>query len=76
MAEEQQLGDKKVFTPVDAWKLLPEQLKKAVGSYMFLKERFTPEGEFLKLKSRLVSGGDQQDRAHMRMCLHLLHLSS
>ena len=28
-----------------------------------MKEKFTPEGEFLKLKSRLVAGGDQQDRA-------------
>ena len=30
---------------------------------MFLKEKVTPEGEFLKLTSRLVAGGDQQDRA-------------
>ena len=29
---------------------------------MFLKEKFTPEMDFLKLKSRLVAGGDQQDR--------------
>ena len=30
---------------------------------MFLKEKFNPEGDFLKLKSRQVAGGDQQDRA-------------
>ena len=30
---------------------------------MSLKEKFTPEGEFLKLKSRLGAGGDQLDRA-------------
>jgi len=63
MAELQQLVDKKVFTPVEASKLPPEQLKKAIRSSMFLKEKFTPEGDFLKLKSRLVAGGDQQDRA-------------
>ena len=27
-----------------------------------MKETFTPEGDFWKLKSRLVAGGDQQDR--------------
>ena len=43
--------------------LLPDQLKKAIRASMLLKEKFTLEGEFLKLKSRLVAGGDQQDRA-------------
>jgi hypothetical protein len=30
---------------------------------MFLKEKFMPDGGFLKLKSRLVAGGDMQDRS-------------
>ena len=30
---------------------------------MFLMEKFTPEGEFLKLKSRLIASDDQRDRA-------------
>ena len=64
MAELQQLVVKKAFSPVEAWKLLPERLKKAFRSSMFLKENlFNPRGEFLKLKSRLVAGGDQQNRA-------------
>ena len=36
---------------------------KANRSSMVLKEKFTPEDEFLNLKSRLAADGDQQDRA-------------
>ena len=43
VAEPQLLTDKKVFTPEEAWKLLPEQLKKAIRSFMFFKEKFTPD---------------------------------
>jgi len=63
MTELQQMVQKKVFTPVDISTLSSEQKQKAIRSSMFLKEKFTPTGEFLKLKSRLVAGGDQQDRA-------------
>ena len=35
----------------------------AIRSSMFFKKKFTPEGNFLKLKSRLIVGDDQQDRA-------------
>ena len=38
-------------------------MKSAIRSSFFLKEKFTPEGGFLKPKSRLVAGGDQRDRA-------------
>ena len=63
MTELKQMVDKKVFTPVEAHKLTQGERQKAIRSSMFLKEKFTPTGEFLKLKSRLVAGGDQQDRA-------------
>ena len=45
MTELQQLVDKKVFTNVEAWRLKPEQMKRAIRSSMFWKEKFTPEGE-------------------------------
>ena len=62
MTELQHLVDKKVFTSVEACKLQPEQMKSAIRSSIFLKEEFTPECDFLKLKSKLVAGGDQQDK--------------
>ena len=30
---------------------------------MFLKQKNNPDGSFLKLKARLVAGGDQQDKS-------------
>ena len=63
MTELQHLVDKKVFAPLEAWRLQPEQMKSAIRSSTLLKKTFTPAGEFLRLKSRLVAGGDQQDRA-------------
>ena len=30
---------------------------------MFMVEKFSPEGDFLKLNSRLVAGSDQQEKA-------------
>jgi hypothetical protein len=32
---------------------------------MFMKEKYTPDGHFDKLKGRLVAGGDMQDRAQV-----------
>ena len=42
MAKLLQLVDKMVFTPVEAGKLLPGQMKKATGSSMFLKLKVPP----------------------------------
>ena len=42
---------------------MPEQLKKEIGSSISLVENFTPNDDFLTLKSRHVAGGDQQNRA-------------
>jgi hypothetical protein len=34
-----------------------------IRSFMFLKEKYNSEGDFDKLKSRLVAGGNMQDRS-------------
>jgi hypothetical protein len=58
LAEMQQLLDKKTWHPV-----FKKDVKgKIIRSHMFIKEKFTADGTFEKLKSRLVAGGDQQDR--------------
>jgi hypothetical protein len=52
--------DKGVFTPIH-----PHQqkgLKIPIRSHMFLKEKYDSEGNFLKLKARLVAGGNMQSR--------------
>ena len=60
--EIKQMPDKKVFTPQDPRKLTKCQLRKAIMSTMFLKEKFLSNGDFEKLKARLVAGGHQQDK--------------
>jgi hypothetical protein len=42
--------------------LTPVERKSILPSKLFLKEKFSPGGEFEKLKSRLVGGGHRQDR--------------
>ena len=39
------------------------QLKKIIRSSIFSKEKFLSDGTFEKLKSRLVAGGNMQDKA-------------
>ena len=34
-----------------------------IMSMMFMKEKYSPSGEFEKLKARLVAGGHMQDRS-------------
>ena len=63
MRELQQMLDKEVWTPLDPKKLSKSQLRSAIRSSLFLKEKFFPSGEFDKLKGRLVAGGNMQDRA-------------
>ena len=45
-----QLVDKKVFTSVEGWKVQPDQLKKAVQSYMFVKEKYIPKVTSTRLR--------------------------
>jgi len=62
-AELQQLLDKDVWEVVDKAKLTRKQLRDVIRSSLFLKEKFAADGEFLKLKARLVAGGDGQDKS-------------
>ena len=40
-----------------------KQKKKMIRYFMFLKEKYNSDGDFDKLKSRLVAGGNMQDRS-------------
>jgi hypothetical protein len=57
------LHRKSVFKQVKLSSLSDAQRRKIIRSKMFLKEKFFPSGDFDKLKSRLVAGGDMQDRS-------------
>ena len=55
--------DKKAFYGIDKTKLSEVEIKRIISSKMFLKMKYNSEGEFDKLKARLVAGGHQQDRS-------------
>ena len=55
--------EKRVFKPVNVKKLTVAQLRKIIRSSIFSKEKFFPDGAFEKLKSRLVAGGNMQDKS-------------
>ena len=57
-----QLVDMKTFEGVDINSLSEEQLKLIITSSTFLKDKYTAQGVFDKLKARLVAGGHLQDR--------------
>ena len=54
--------EKAAIIPVNPNKLSKSELKTVISSSLFLKEKFKPDGEFEKLKSRLVAGGHMQDK--------------
>ena len=54
---------KDVGSPIRKRDLTFKQLKSVIRSTMFLKEKFLSTDEFVKLKARLVAGGDQQDKS-------------
>ena len=54
--------EKAAVIPVNPNKLSKAELKSVISSSLFLKEKFKPDGEFEKLKSRLVAGGHMQDK--------------
>lgn len=54
-----QMVDKKVWTPM---RPSIKHQKKVIKSFMFLKEKHFANGEFEKLKARLVAGGHMSDR--------------
>ena len=59
----QQMHNKKVFRPVNH---LPT-MKKPIRSFLFLKEKYTADGVWERLKSRLVAGGNFQDLSEYNM---------
>lgn len=62
-AELQQMLDLHVWTPVAPASLSPEEMRDVIFSSMFLKDKHHPNGDFDKLKARLVANGAQQDRS-------------
>ena len=60
--ELQQMCDKDVWEGVHLDSLSYDQKKRIITSSMFLKDKYTADGKFDKLKSRLVAGGHLQDR--------------
>ena len=58
----QQMIDKRVWVPVLGSRITSAQRSAIIRSSMFLKRKNNPDGSFLKLKARLVAGGDQQDK--------------
>ena len=59
------LVDKGCLEGVHRRSLTESQLKRIIRSSMFLKEKYKADGEFEKLKARLVAGGHMQDRSDM-----------
>jgi len=62
MRELRQLIDKDVWAYIKQADLSITQLKKAIRCHMFLKEKLDAAGNFVKMKARLVAGGDGQDK--------------
>ena len=60
--ELQQMCDKNVWEAVHLNSLSYNQRKSIITNSMFLKDKYTADGKFDKLKSRLVAGGHLQDR--------------
>ena len=54
--------DKDVWEGVHLNSLSNNQRKSIITSSVFLKDKYTADGKFDKLKSRLVAGGHLQDR--------------
>ena len=61
--EMKQMCEKEVWEGVLINSLNPLQKKSIITSGMFLKDKYTADGKFDKLKSRLVAGGHLQDRS-------------
>ena len=53
---------RKVWSAVKPYSLTAAEQGRVIRSSMFLMEKFLPTGEFEKLKARLVTGGDMQNR--------------
>lgn len=60
--ELQQMVDRNVWLPVKPEDLSRRRYKRIIRSSMFLKEKFLANGNFEKLKARLVAGGNMQEK--------------
>ena len=60
--EVKQMLDQQVWEGMDPSTLTSEDWQSVISSMIFLKEKFTAEGLFQKLKARLVAGGHQQKK--------------
>jgi hypothetical protein len=60
--EVKQMLDQEVWVGQEPEELTSEDWKTVISSMIFLKEKFTAEGLFQKLKARLVAGGHQQKK--------------
>ncbi|MGC9156348.1 MAG: reverse transcriptase domain-containing protein, partial [Ferrimicrobium sp.] len=58
-----QMLDLHVWEEVDPATITSETMKWVIFSLLFLKAKYTPDGEFQKLKARLVANGSQQDKS-------------
>ena len=60
--EIKQICDGKVWKGVNPAHMTAEEWKSVISSSLFLKEKYSSLGHFIKIKARLVAGGHQMDR--------------
>jgi hypothetical protein len=60
--EPSQMIEKRVWGPAHVHRLSALARGRIIRSRMFLKEKYLPTGHYEKLKARLVTGGNQQDK--------------
>jgi hypothetical protein len=61
IAELRQIDDKGSWHPVKRSTLSRQELRGIVRTFMFVIDKFTPDGALLKVKARLVAMGNMQD---------------
>ena len=61
IAEIKQIDDKGSWTPVLKADLTREERRAVVRTFMFVIDKFSPQGEILKVKARLVAMGNMQN---------------
>ena len=54
---------KEVFSPIKRTDM--PKVVKVIPSHVIMKEKYSPDGKFLKLKARLVAGGHMQDPSNI-----------
>ena len=58
-----QMVSQGVFEPVPRGSLTRDERAKIIRSHMFLTAKYDADGSFMKMKARLVAGGNTQDRS-------------